>query len=236
MVWLLSMLCAAWAADPAATAALRLAVQRQEAVVDALAGEVERRRAAGVGRAELGAAMSRYREAAVRLVELEAPLVVGAQDAERAAHAEALRRLAEALASDRVDETARARLVGWVGEPTVRVGVVESVLGTCRGTSDTTVRRALALDIVEQATALALVARYDGARARAEGERASAQAEALRARTGAGQSGALDLVVAAERSERDAATDAERALAADAVVARYDVVRVAAISLSEGAP
>lgn len=236
MVLLLSLLQAAWAADPADDAALRLAVQRQEAVVDALAGEVERHRTAGAGRAELGAAMSRYREAAVRLVELEAPLVAGAQDAERAAHAEALRRLAEALANDRVDEAARARLVGWVGEPTVRVGVVESVLGTCGGTTDTTVRRALALDLVEQAAALALVARYDGARARADAERARAQAEALRARTSAGQSGGLDLVVAAERAERDAATASERALAAEAVVVRYEAVRVAAITLSEGAP
>lgn len=236
MFLLLLLARVAWAADPAAEAELRLAVQRQEVVVDARAAEVATLRSNGAGRTELAAAMTRYRDAAVKLAELEAPLVSSAADAERTAHSDALRRLAEALANDRVDDGARATLVGWLGEPRDRVSVLEAVLAQATGATDPVVRRALALDLVEQAAGLALVSRYDAARAgRTEG-RANAQASALRARTAPGQSGGLDLVVAAERAEREATAAAAARAQAEGLAARYEAVRAAAITLSEGTP
>lgn len=236
MLFLLALVCATWAADPAADAELRLAVQRQEVIVDARAAEVARLRSSGAGRTELGAAMTRYRDAAVRLAELEAPLISSAADAERTAHSDALRRLAEALANDRVDEAARSTLVAWLGEPRDRVVVLEAVLAQAGGATDPVVRRALALDLVEQAAGLALVSHYDAAAAGRAEARANAQASAFRARTAPGQSGGLDLVVAAERAEREAVGAAAERAQAEGLAARYEAVRAAAITLSEGTP
>lgn len=236
MLALFALAFAAWAADPAADAELRLAVQRQEAIVDARAADVAALRSAGAGRGELGAAMTRYRDAAVRLAELEAPLMSSTADVERAEHSEALRRLAEALANDRTDDGARAALVTWLGEPLPRIDVLEAVIGQATATTDPVVRRALGLDLVEQAAGLALVSRYDAAKARRVEARAVAQASALRARTAPGQSGGLDLVVAAERAEREATAAAAERAQGDALAARFEAVRTAAITLSEGTP
>lgn len=215
---------------------LRASVQRQEAVVDALAADVAAARTAGAPRQELGARMSLYRAEAERLVAMEAPLLQSAADAERQAHSDAQRKLADAIATDRVDDAARASLVLWLGEPAARVVVVESVAGQAGAAADPVVRRALALDLAEQAGALALVCRYDAAKSLRTADRATAQATALRARTAPGQSGGLDLVVAAERAEREA-LDARAAVAAnEALAVRFEALRAAALTLSEGTP
>ena len=215
---------------------LRAAVQRQEAIVDALAAEVSSARAAGAPRQELGARMSRYRTEAERLATMEAPLLLSAADAERQAHAAAERALADAIANDRPEEAARASLVGWLGEPAARVKVLESVAVQAGVASDPIVRRALALDLAEQAGALALVCRYDTAKSRREADRASAQAAALRARTAPGQAGGLDLVIAAERGERGALEATEAAAAANALALRFEATRSTALTLSEESP
>lgn len=215
---------------------LRAAVQRQEAVVDALAADVASARAAGAPRQELGARMSLYRAEAERLAAMEAPLLLSAADAEREQHSEAARKLADAIANDRPDDAARASLVGWLGEPSARVAVVEAVAGQAGGASDPVVRRALALDLAEQAGALALVCHYDAAKSRRAGDRALAQAAAFRARTAPGQSGGLDLVVAAERAEREALAANADLGANEALAVRFEAVRAAALTLSEGTP
>lgn len=215
---------------------LRAAVQRQEVVVDALAADVATARAAGASRQDLGTRMSLYRAEAVRLAAMAAPLFQSEADTEQAAHADAERRLADALASDHADDPSRVALIGWLGEPSVRVGLVETVARQAGATIDPVVRHALALDLAEQAGALALVCRYDAAKARRDGARATAQASAFRARTAPGQSGGLDLVVAAERAERETSAASAAVIAADALASRYDAVRAAMVTLSEGTP
>lgn len=215
---------------------LRAAVQRQEAVVDALAADVARARVAGVPRQELGAQMSLYRAEAERLAAMEAPLLQSAADAERQAHSEAERKLADALANDRTDDAARTTLVRWLGEPSARAAVLESVAAQAGTASDPVVRRALALDLAEQAGALALVCRYDAATSRRAADRASAQATAFRARTAPGQSGGLDLVVAAERAEREVLLATAELHANEALALRFEAVRAVALTLSEGTP
>lgn len=215
---------------------LRAAVQRQEAVVDALAAEVATARTAGVSRQDLGARMSLYRAEAERLVAMEAPLLLSAADAERQAHSDAERELADAIANDRANDAARTTLVRWLGEPPARVAVVESVGAQAGAAGDPVVRRALALDLAEQAGALALVCRYDAAKSLKAADRASAQAAASRARTAPGQSGGLDLVVAAERAEREALNARADIGANEALAARFEAVRAAALTVSEGTP
>lgn len=215
---------------------LRAAVQRQEAVVDALAAEVATARDAGVSRQELGGKMSRYRAEAERLATMEAPLTQSAADAERRSHSEAERRLADAIANDRADDGARAVLVGWLGEPASRVAVLESVAIQAGAATDPAVQRALALDLAEQAGALVLVCRYDAAKSSRDADRASAQGAALRARTAPGQSGGLDLVVAAERAEREASEAQASASTSVALARRFEAVRALGLTLSEGTP
>lgn len=216
--------------------ALRAAIQRQEAVVDALAAEVATARATGASRQDLGARMSRYRAEAERLAAMEEPFLRSAVDAERAAHSDAERKLADALAGDRPAEQERVLLVHWLGEPRDRIRVFELVPAQSTAVSDPVVRRALALDLAEQSNGLALVCRYDAEKSRREGDRATAQAAALRARTAPGQSGGIDLMVAAERAERQAAQAVEAVRSAEALAARFEAVRTVALALSEGTP
>lgn len=215
---------------------LRAAVQHQEAVVDALAAEVAAARDAGVSRQELGEKMSRYRAEAERLATMAAPLTQSAADAERRSHSEAGRRLADAIANDRADDGARAVLVAWLGEPASRVAILESVAEQASATTDPVVQRALALDLAEQAGALVLVCRYDAAKSGRDADRATAQATAFRARTAPGQPGGLDLVVAAERAERDAAKAKAAAEENAAFATRFEAVRIVGLTLSAGAP
>ena len=215
---------------------LRASMQRQEAVVDALAADVAAARVSGAARQELAARMTRYRTEAERLAVIAAPLFAEDADVEQRSHADAARRLAEAVATDRSDDTARGLLVAWVGEPEPRVAILEHIVAGAPDIADRAVRAALALDLSEQAGTLALIARYDAAKARREEARASAQATALRARTAPGQSGGLDVVVSAERAER-AATEAGGRAASDELLARRlnDILQ-RSLAISEASP
>lgn len=215
--------------------ALRAEVQRQEAVVDALAAEVAAAQTSGASRQEIARRMALYRAAAETLAKLEAPLLQTEADAERLERAEAARRLTEALAQDGSEAAGRATLVGWLGEPAARAPVLESVTASA-ATAEPALRRALALDLSEQAGGLALVARYDAAQAERTARRASARASALRARTGPGKPGGLDLVIDAERAEREAALALAEAAGHRATLLRLEAVRGAALALLEDSP
>lgn len=215
---------------------LRAAIQRQEALVDALAADVAAARAAHATRQELGARMSRYRTEAERLAMMEAPMLQQAADAAHEAHVNATHRLTDALANDRSDDASRAVLVYWLGEPATRIALLESVATQAGATADPLVRQALALDIAEQAGALALVCHYDTAKAQRDVARALAQAAAFRARTAPGQSGGLELVLAAERAEQEAVEASARAHVADGLAIRLEAIRSDALTHSEGTP
>lgn len=220
----------------ASDAELRAAIQRQEALVDALAADVAAARIANATRQELSTRMSRYRTEAERLAMMEAPMLQQAADVEHEAHVNATHRLTDALANDRSDDASRAVLVHWLGEPATRIALLESVAAQAGATADPLVRQALALDIAEQAGVLALVCHYDTAKARRDVDRALAQAAAFRARTAPGQSGGLELVVAAERAEQEATEAIARANVANGLAIRLEAIRSDALTHSEGTP
>ena len=226
---------AAWALEPS-PAPDRPALRRQEAVVEARAIEVATLRANGASRADLAAAMARYREAAVALDALEGPLRTTAEDESLRRGSDALRHLAAALATDRADDDARAAAANWLGEPVSRIGVLEAVLTEVSRTTDPVLRRALAADLAEQAAGLALMSRYDAASAARSASRASSQARALRARTASGQAGGLDLIVAAERAERDAAAAQTARALAMVLATRFEAVGASALLPAEESP
>ena len=221
---------AAFAADP------RLAVVQQRQVVDTLAAEVATARVGAADRDELADRMARYREAAERLAALEAPELAAAAGVEAGERSLARRGLADALARGAPDEHDRDVLVGWLGDPEARLPALTQVLGSIASTRDDAVRRGLALDVADQADVLSLVAAYDTARAERDRERAATQAGVLRARTAPGQTGGMDLVVAAERLEREAQAADERAMSARQRRTRADELRAAALALSVETP
>ncbi|MEQ1501579.1 MAG: hypothetical protein ABMB14_05080 [Myxococcota bacterium] len=221
---------AAFAADP------RLAVVQQRQVVDTLATEVATARAGAADRDELADLMARYREAAERLAALEAPELAAAAGAEAGERSAARRGLAEALARGTADDRDRGVLVGWLGEPEPRVAALAQALDAVSSTRDDAVRRGLAVDVADQADVLSLISAYDTARAERDRERAATQAAALRARTAPGQTGGMDLVVAAERLEREAQAAEKRATSARELRTRADELRAAALALSVETP
>lgn len=221
---------AALAADP------RVAVVQQREVVDTLASEIATARATSGDRDALAALMTRYREAAERLAVLEAPSLTAAAGADASARSAARRGLADALAKGTADDHDRTALVAWLGEPADRLPELVTALDAIRGTRDGTVRRGLAVDIADQADVLSLIAAYDAARAEHDRDRASTQAAVLRTRTAPGQTGGIDLIVAAERLERDAVAAGDRMVLAEDQRARADALRASALALSVETP
>lgn len=210
----------------------RAAAIRQASVVDVLAAEIARARSAGADRQELAGLMARFRVEAEVLAGLEAPMVLAATEEGVARRTAAARALTQALAAGRADAASRTTLVAWLGDPSERLGVLERALAAARATNEGPLRTALALDVAEQAAAVGLVFRYDAEIARLEAGRLFAQAALLRGRTMPGQSGGLDLVVEAERTERDARAATARHPLLVAEADRAEAVRLSALLLS----
>ena len=220
----------AFAADP------RLAIVQQRQVVDTLATEVAAARSRSADRDALADLMARYRDAAERLATLEGPELAAAAGVEAGERSAARSALADALARGTADDRHRDFLVSWLGEPIDRLSALTRVLDASRSTEDDAVRRGLALDVADQTDVLSMISAYDAARAERDRDRAATQAGVLRARTAPGQTGGMDLVVAAERLEREAKAADERATSAREQLARTEALRTAALALSVETP
>jgi len=211
-LWLLVLCTFTWA-GPAED------VLRQRDVVEHAAAAVAEARAEGAKRSVVAEKMRSYREAAEALEALEAPLAPSVE-AERRARLDALGSLSEALAEDRREEKAREVLTAWLGVPKERLTVLSEAVSAAESSPDA-VRRAIALDVLEQASALSVLLAYDAARALRDAEALELRARNLR-RPSAGQSPPVSAEVEAVRIEAEA--EAMRAEQAELVLLRDQVL------------
>lgn len=211
-LWLLVLCTITWA-GPAED------VLRQRDVVENAAAAVAEARAEGAKRSVVAEKMRAYREAAEALEALETPLAPSVE-AERRARLDALGSLSEALAEDRREEKAREALATWLGVPEERLTVLTEAVAAAESSPDA-VRRAIALDVLEQASALSVLLAYDAARALRDAEALELRARNLR-RPSAGQSPPVSAEVEAVRIEAEA--EAMRAKQAELVLLRDQVL------------
>ena len=163
---------------------------------------VAQARQSGARRTVVARLMREYRSAAEALATAEAPRATGVVPLE------ALQELTEAIATGRRGTAPRDALAAVVGEPVVRIPLLEAALQHAIDAEGDELRRSLLLDLAEHAGALALIAEWDAGEASTSRRRLELRATAL-TRVIPGQAGGVDRAVEAQRL-REAARAATR--------------------------
>jgi hypothetical protein len=215
-------------ADPGAD------IARQRALTDRAAEASAQARADGLRRTEVAERYAEFRTAKLELDRLLA-LVPPPPHQDVVARRAAVDALRVALAEGQRTSGARSVVADWLGEPAERLGVWQGALAGSVG-APAAIRRAMLLDILEQADALAVLLAFDAAVSRAVVSEAGLRAATLRRRA-PGQSPSM-----VDELEAVRALDLARRAAADEERSRGLLVRVASFraaalaALGEGAP